>query len=74
VFWDESLQGYWNKHQVKHYGKTRGDYSNTKSDINENEDEPEEDWKVEAEESDSDIDTGDMSDGEIERKIWARRI
>jgi len=42
--------------------------------INEDEDEPEEDWKVEAEESDSGIDAGDMSDGDIERRIRARRI
>ena len=36
--------------------------------------EPEEDWKIEAEESDSDIDAGDMSDGDVERRIRARRI
>ena len=23
VFWDVSLQGYWNKYQIKHYGRTR---------------------------------------------------
>ena len=42
--------------------------------IDDNEDEPEEDWKIEAEESDSDIDAGDMSDGDVERRIRARRI
>ena len=42
--------------------------------INEDEDEPEEDWKVEADESDSDIDAGDMSDGDVERRIRARMI
>ena len=74
VFWDESLQGYWNEYQIKHYGKTRVDYNNTESDIDEDEDEPEEDWKVEAEESDSDINAGDMSDGDVERRIRAKRI
>ncbi len=74
VFWDESLQGYWNKYQIKHYGKIRANYNNTESDINEDEDEPEEDWKVKAEESDSDIDAGDMSDGDFEHRIRERRI
>ena len=74
VFWNESLQGYWNEYQIKHYGKTRVDYSNTESDIDEDKDEPEEDWKVKAEESDSDIDAGDMSDGDVERRIRARGI
>jgi hypothetical protein len=32
VFWDESLQGYWNKYQIKYYGKTRVNYNNTESD------------------------------------------
>jgi hypothetical protein len=45
VFWDESLQGYWNEYQIRNYGETRVDYN----DINEDEDEPEEDWKVKAE-------------------------
>jgi hypothetical protein len=74
VFWEESLQGYWNEYQIKHFGKTRVDYNNTESDIDEDEDEPEEDWKVKAEESDSDINAGDMSDGDVERRIRARRI
>ena len=74
VFWDESLQGYWNEYQIKHYGKTRVDYNNTESDIDEDEDEPEEDWKVKAEESVSGIDAVDMSDGEVEHRIRARRI
>jgi len=39
--------------------------------VREDEDEPEEDWKVEAEESDSDIDAGDMSDGDVECRIRA---
>jgi hypothetical protein len=38
------------------------------------EDEPDEDWKVKADKSDSDIDAGDMSDGDVERRIKARRI
>ncbi len=42
--------------------------------IDEDEDEPKEDWKVEAEESDSDIDAGLMSDGDVERRIRSRRI
>ena len=40
--------------------------------IDEDEHEPEEDWKVEAEESDSDIDASDMSDGDVERRIRTR--
>ncbi len=52
MFWEESLQGYWNEYQIKHYGKTRVDYNNTESDIDEDEDEPEENWKIKAEESD----------------------
>ena len=74
MFWDESIQCYWNEYQIKHYGKTRVDYNNTDSNIDEDEDESEKDWKVEAEKSDSDIDAGDMSDGDIERRIRARRI
>ena len=74
MFWEESLQGYWNEYQIKHYGYTRVNYNNTESDFNEDEDEPEEDWKVKAEESDSDMDAGDMSDGDIERRIRAKRI
>ena len=42
--------------------------------IDEDEDEPEEDWKVEADEFDSDIDAGDMSDGDVEHRIRARMI
>ena len=74
VFWDESLQGYWNEYQIRNYGKTRVDYNNKESDINEDDNEPEEDWKVEAEESDSEIDGGEMSDGDNERRIRARNI
>jgi len=74
VFWEESLQGCWNEYQIKHYGKTRVDYNNTESDIDEDDNEPEEDWKIEAEESDSDIDAGDMSDGDVERRIRTRMV
>ena len=76
VFWDVSLQGYWNEYQIKHYGRTRVDYINTESDIDEDEDEdePEENWKVDADESESDIDTGDVSDEEDERRIRCRRV
>jgi hypothetical protein len=74
VFWDVSLQGYWNEYQVKHHGRTRVDYDNTESDIDEDEDEPEENWKVEADESESDIDAGDVSDEEDERRIRCRRV
>jgi hypothetical protein len=74
VFWDVSLQGYWNEYQIKHYGRTRVNYDNTESDINEDEDEPEENWKVEADESESDIDAGDVSDEEDERRIRCRRV
>ena len=42
--------------------------------IDDHEDEPGEDWKVKAEESVSDIDAVDMSDGEVEHRIRARRI
>jgi hypothetical protein len=69
VFWDESLQGYWNEYQIKNYDKTRVDDNNTESDIDKDEDEPEEYWKVEAEETNSEIDASDMSDGDIERRI-----
>ncbi len=74
MFWDVSLQGYWNEYQIKHYGRTRVNYDNTESDINEDEDEPEENWKVEADESESDIDAGDVSDEEDERRIRCRRV
>jgi hypothetical protein len=74
VFWDVSLQGYWNEYQIKHYGRTWVDYDNTESDIDEDEDEPEENWKVEADESESDIDAGDVSDEEDERRIRCRRV
>jgi len=62
VFWDVSLQGYWNKYQIKHYGRTRVSYDNTESDFDEDDNEPEENWKVEANESESDIAAGDVSD------------
>jgi hypothetical protein len=74
VFWDESFQGYCNEYQIRNYGKTRVDYNNKESDINEDDDEPEEDWKVKAEESDSEINKGEMSDGDNERRIRAKRI
>jgi hypothetical protein len=74
VFWDVSLQGYWNEYQIIYYGKTRVDYNNTESDIDEDEDEPEENWKVEADESESDIDAGDVSDKEDERRIRCRWV
>ncbi len=64
-FWNESL---------RNYGKTRVDYNNKESDINEDSDDDEEDWKVEAEESDSEIDRGEMSDGNKECRIRAKRI
>ena len=74
MFWNESLKGYWNEYQIKHYGKTGVGYNNTESYIDEDEDEYEEDWKIEAEESDSDIAAGGMSDGDVDRRIRARRI
>ncbi len=64
MFWDVSLQGYWNEYQIKHYGRTRVSYDNTESDF-----EPEENWKVEADESESDIDAGDVSDEDDECRI-----
>ena len=73
-FWNESLQGYWNEYQIRNYGKTRVDYNNKESDIGEDSNDDEEDWKVEAEESDSEIDEGEMSDGGGERRIRAKRI
>jgi hypothetical protein len=69
-----SLQGYWNEYQIRNYCKTRVDYSNKESDIDEDSDDDEEDWKVEAEVSDSEIDEGEMSDGNKERRIRAKRI
>ncbi len=74
VFWDESLQGYWNKYQIRNYGKTRVDYNNKESDIDEDGNEPEEDRKVEAEEYESETDEGEMSDGNNEHRIRAKRI
>ena len=74
MFWDESLQGYWNEYQIRNYGKTKVDYNNKESDIAEDDNELEEDWKVEAEESDSEIDGGEMSDRDNERRIRARNI
>ena len=32
-FWNESLQGYWNKYQIRNYGKTRVDYNNKKTSL-----------------------------------------
>ena len=74
MFWDKSLQGYWNKYQIRNNGKTRVDYNNKESYINEDRHEAEEDWKVKAEESDSEIDEGEMSDGGKERRIREKRI
>ena len=50
------------------------DYNNKESDINEDSDNDEEDWKVEAEESDSEIDEGEMSDGSGECRIRAKKL
>jgi len=69
VFWDVSLQGYWNEYQIKHYGRTRVSYDNTDSDFDEDYNEPEENWKVEADESESDFDAGDVSDEGDGRRI-----
>ncbi len=74
MFWNESLQGYWNEYQIRNYGKTRVDYNNKESDINEDSNEDEEGWKVKAEESDSEIDEGEMSDGDKEPRIREKRI
>jgi hypothetical protein len=60
--------------QIRNYGKTSVDYNNKESDINEDDDEPEEDWKVKAEESDSEIDNGEMGDGDNEHRIRTKRI
>jgi hypothetical protein len=74
VFWNESLQGYWNKYQIRNYAKTRVDYNNKESGIDEDSNEDKEEWKVKAEESDSEIDNGEMSDSDEERRIRAKRI
>ncbi len=73
-FWNESHQGYWNAYQIRNYGKTSVDYNNKETDIDEDSNDDEEDWKVKAEESDSEIDEGEMSDGDGERRIRAKRI
>jgi hypothetical protein len=73
-FWNESLQGYWNEYQMRSYGKTSVDYDNKEADIGEDSNKDEDDWKVKAEELDSDIDEGEMSDGNGERRIRAKRI
>ncbi len=69
MIWDVSLQGYWNEYQNKHYSRTRVSYDNTESHFDEDDDEPEENWKVEADESESDIDAGDVSDEGDGRRI-----
>ena len=69
MFWDVSRQCYWKLYQIKHYGRTRVDYDNTESDIDEDNDEPEENWKVEADKSESEFDAGDISDEDDERRI-----
>ncbi len=71
-FWNESLQGYWNEYQIRNYGKTSVDYKEKETDIDEDSDDDEEDWKVEAEESNSEIDEGEMSDGGGGRRIRAK--
>ncbi len=73
-FWNESLQGYWNEYQIRNYGKTSVDYNKKEADVDEDSDDDEEDWKVEAEESDSEIDEGEMSDGNRKCRIRAKRI
>jgi hypothetical protein len=45
-FWNESLQGYWNKYQIRNYGKTSVDYNNKETDIDEDSNDDEEDWKI----------------------------
>ena len=62
-----------NKYQIRNYGKTRVDYNNKELDIDEDDNEPKEDWKVKAEESDSEIYKGEISDGEDECRIRAGR-
>ncbi len=59
---------------MRNYGKTSVDYDNKEADIGEDSDDDEDDWKVEAEESDSDIEEGEMSDGNGERRIRAKKI
>jgi hypothetical protein len=73
-FWNESLQGYWSKTQIRNYGKTSVDYNKKETDIDEDSDDEEEDWKVKAEESDSEIDKDEMSDSDGERRIRAKRF
>ncbi len=59
---------------MRNYGKTSVDYNNKEADIGEDSNDDEDDWKVKAEESDSDIDKGEMSDGNGEHRIRAKRI
>ncbi len=59
---------------MSNYGKKSVDYDNKEADIGDDSGEDEDGWKVEAEESDSDIDEGEMSDGNGERRIRAKRI
>ena len=73
-FWETSLQGYWNEYQIKFYGIQSKNQINTESDLDDNEDEPEENWKVEVEESDNEIDAGGMSEGEDERRKRSRKF
>ncbi len=56
------------------YSKTSVDYNNKEADIDEDSDDDEEDWKVKAEELDSGIDEGEMSEGDGEHRIRAKRI
>jgi hypothetical protein len=73
-FGNASLHGYWNKYQIRNYGKRSVDYNKKETDIDKDSDDDEEDWKVGAEESDSEIDEGEMSDRDEERRIRAKRI
>ncbi len=59
---------------MRNYCKTSVDYNNKEADVGEDSDKDEDDWKVEAKESDSDIDEGEMSDGDRECRIRAKRI
>ncbi len=59
---------------MRNYANTSVDYNNKEADIDEDSNNDEEDWKVEAEELDSDIDEGEMSDGNGEPRIRAKRI
>ncbi len=59
---------------MRNYGKVSVDYNNKEADIGKDSNEDEDDWKVGAEKLDSDIDEGEMSDGDGECSIRAKRI